>query len=304
MSLLYAALAAYCGAFFYINNHPAFFVFAYAPWILLAALEWLDWRAGWQVRWWLVWLLANFACFNAGHVELAVILIGGLNAAALACALSVCGRGVSMAKVVARMAGGTLCFLGLTAPIWISFLVSLDGSFTTHREIKVTQFSPLTLLGVFDEVFYRCLWPNDVAPVTAPATSLLVLAGCSFSIWRWRQLKSEPFFWVNTGAVVLWGGCVFGWVPADLLALVPLLNLVGHVAVGFSYLLVIHLTIQSAYGLKCLAKSERLPQVAGDAACVAVIFTGLILLYSFAPFQRPIPWNYCLCAGVFSELSG
>ena len=31
LSLIYAALAAYCGAFFYVGNHPVFFVFCYAP---------------------------------------------------------------------------------------------------------------------------------------------------------------------------------------------------------------------------------------------------------------------------------
>jgi hypothetical protein len=297
MSLLYAALAAYCGAFFCINNHPVFFVFAYSPWILLAAVEWLDLRSGRPVRWWLVWLLANFACFNAGHVEAAVALIGGLNLAAFAYALSRCGQGVGLAKVFGRMGGGTLCFLGLTAPVWISFLVSLDGAYTAHQELKIIQFSPKALLGAFDEVFYRHLSIKELVPASAPATSLLVLAGCSFSAWRWRQLKGEPFFWVNTGAIVLWGGCVFGWVPAFLLAVVPLLNRVGHTAFDFSYLLVIHLTIQSAYGFKCLAKAERLPQVAGDVACAGGVFAGMILWFSFAPFHRPIPWDYFLCAG-------
>ena len=59
LSLIYSALAAYCGAWFYINNHPAFFVFAYTPWILLAAIHGLDWRSVCRVRWGLVWLLAN-----------------------------------------------------------------------------------------------------------------------------------------------------------------------------------------------------------------------------------------------------
>ena len=73
LSLIYAALAAYCGAFFYIINHPVFFVFSYAPWILLSALGMLDLQSRRHVRWGLVWLLVNFACFNAGHVETAVV---------------------------------------------------------------------------------------------------------------------------------------------------------------------------------------------------------------------------------------
>jgi hypothetical protein len=79
ISLVFTVLAAYCGAYYYINTHPAFFVFAYAPWILLAAIGWLDLQSKKNFRWGLVWLFANFACFNAGHVELAVVLIGGLN---------------------------------------------------------------------------------------------------------------------------------------------------------------------------------------------------------------------------------
>jgi hypothetical protein len=88
LGLIYAALGAYCGAFFYIYNHPVFFVFSYAPWILLSALAWLDPKASHYFRWGLVWLLANFACFNAGHVEVAVVLIAGLNLAALVYALT------------------------------------------------------------------------------------------------------------------------------------------------------------------------------------------------------------------------
>ena len=112
LSLIYSGLAAYCGAWFYINNHPAFFVFAYAPWILLAAIEWLGSRSGRHVRWGLVWLLANFACFNAGHVEVAVVLIGGLNLAAVAYALTGCRNAVSPARVLGRMGIGTLLFFG------------------------------------------------------------------------------------------------------------------------------------------------------------------------------------------------
>jgi hypothetical protein len=297
LSLIYAALAAYCGAFFYINNHPAFFVFAYAPWILLAAIEWLGSRSGRDIRWGLIWLLANFACFNAGHVELAVVLIVGLNLAAVACALTGCRNAVSPAKVLGRMGVGTLCFLGLTAPVWMSFLVSLDGSFTSHAGVNVTQLPPTALPGVFDDIFYLLLRSNDAIPAFAPGTSLLILAGCSLTVWRWRQLKGEPFFWVNAGAIVLWGGCVFGWVPSSLLATIPLLNRVGHIDSDFSYLLVIHLTIQSAYGFKCLAKVEKLRQVAGDVACIGGIFAGMILLYSFGYVPRPVPWNYFLCAG-------
>jgi hypothetical protein len=90
------------------------------------------------------------------------------------------------------------------------------------------------------------------------------LAGCSFSVWRWRQLKGEPFFWVNTGAICCGAAAFLGGFHLPSSPRFPLLNRVGHIYTDFSYLLVIHLTIQSAYGFKCLAKVENFRQVAGD----------------------------------------
>ena len=152
LSLIYAALGAYCGAFFYIANHPAFFVFSYAPWALLSATGLLDPQSGRHLRWGLVWLVANFGCFNGGHVEVAVGLIGGLNLAALANALV---RRRNAVQVLGRMGIATLLFLGLTAPVWISFLVALDGSYTAHQEIKIFQLPLTSLPGIFDDIFSR-----------------------------------------------------------------------------------------------------------------------------------------------------
>jgi hypothetical protein len=74
------------------------------------------------------------------------------------------------------------------------------------------------------------------------------------------------------------------------------LNRVGHTNTDFSYLLVIHLTIQSAYGFKCLAKVEMFQKATRDFACVGGIFAGLLLVYYFRTPHRPLPWNYFLCA--------
>jgi hypothetical protein len=294
LSLIYSALAAYCGAFFFINNHPAFFVFSYAPWILLAAIEWFDLHSDRRATWGLIWLLANFACFNAGHVEVAVALIGGLNLTALIYALTGSRNFVSMIRVLGRVGLGTLLFLGLTAPVWLSFLVSLPGSFTAHEQINVTLLPTKILAGIFDDLFYLLLQPNVA---TAPGTSLLILVGCCLSLFRWRQLKGERFYWINSGAIAWWIGCIFGWVPSSLIAAVPLLNRVGHVETDFSYLLVMHLTIQSAYGFKTLTGKMKLGRLVVELMCIAGIFAGLVLLYLSGNAHEPeVPWNYFLCA--------
>jgi hypothetical protein len=297
LSLIYTAMAAYCGAFYYINNHPAYFVFCYAPWILLSALAWLDLRSGRNVGWGMAWLLANFSCFNAGHVEAAVVLIGGLNLTAIAYTLARQHKTADLAKVIGRMSIGTILFLGLTAPMWMSFLVALNGAYSLHSEVHVAQLPPAALLGVFDDIFFLLPLKSDSLAAVAPGTSLLVMAGCIFSALRWRQLKRKIFFWVNVSAIMLWGGCVFGWIPVPVIAAIPFLNRVGHVYTDFSYLLVIHLTIQSVYGFKCLARERNFQRAAVDLLWVGLIFGAMLLVYCLGLTHRPIPWNYFLWVG-------
>ena len=294
LALLYAALAAYCGAYFYINNHPVFFVFAYAPWILFLALKFPDPRERQPLRWQLAWLLANFACFNAGHVEVAVILIGALNLAALTQLLVVSYPEVKSKYgiIIGRMALGTLLFLGLTAPVWVSFLAALPGAFTSHTNIQVFQVPWKYMAGVFDDLLYQLCLPNDTGQAVSPGTSLLVLVGGLLSVSRWRQLRREPFFWINGAAIAFWGGCVFGWVPASLLAQVPLLNRDGHTHIDFSYLLVIHLTLQSAYGFRALARGNDFRRAVMELFCIAALMAGLMTAYVLGLWHRSIPWAY------------
>jgi len=297
LSLVFAAAAAYCGAFFYINNHQVFFVFCYAPWVLLSALELLGRKARPAIGWGLVWLWANVGCFCGGHVEPAVLVIGALNLAAVAWALAGCRGAAEWGAVLGRMTVAAGLFLGLTAPVWMSFFGALDGAFTAHAEVRIHQLPARFLPGAFDDLLYLLLRPNDAFPAVAPGTSLLVLCGCVLSVLHWRQLKTERFFWVNTAAVVLWAGCIFGWVPASLLVRIPFLNRDGHTDVDFSYVLVIHLTLQAAYGFKALAQERNSRRLALDFIWVALVFAGMLAAYDFGIQHQAMPWHYFLCAG-------
>jgi len=292
VALLFSVLAAYCGAFYYIFDHPAFFVFSYAPWILLSAIEMLDLRSPHSLRWALVWLVVCFGSFNGGHVELAILLIGGFNLAALAFAL-LGHRGVfTAAKICLRMAAGTILFLALTAPVWVAFLGALPGTFTIHEGIHVRQFPFAGLLGIFDDVFFRL--PAQESPFSAPApgSSFLIMAGCIYAFVSWRMLKREWFFWVNTAAIVLWGGLVFGWIPGAVIAAVPMLNREAHTHTDLSYLLVIHLTIQCAYGFRCLAREESLRRAGTKLLWTSFTIAALALLFFYGTEHSEMPWDY------------
>ncbi|HEX5399550.1 MAG TPA: hypothetical protein VFY06_10930, partial [Verrucomicrobiae bacterium] len=297
LALIYAALAAYCGAFFYINNHPVFFVFCYAPWILLSALEMLDPRSRRFVGWGLVWLLVNFSCFNGGHLEVAVDLIGGLNLMAVVYAL-IRHRGPAAAtRILGRLGIGTLLFLGLTAPMWISFVTTLAVSSSTHSQIMVRQLPIGVLAGAFDDLFYSLLRTRTTA-APAPGASLLVYVGCVLSVLRWRQLRKEIFFWINSCAIALLVPCIFALVPASVLEAVPMLNRVGHLDTDFSYFLVILLTIQSALGFKCLFEKNDFRHAARDLLWAALILIVMVAMFCFSGYVKlPIPWDYVFCVG-------
>ncbi len=302
LPLIFSALAAYCGAYYYIFNHPVFFVFSYAPWILLSALELLDLQSKHYFRWGLVWLVVNFGCFNGGHVEPAVVLIGGLNVAALAFALSNFRSLIPMVTVLLRLTIGTMLFLFLTAPMWLSFLAALQGAFSLHSEVHVVQYSFANLLGIFDDVFFRLPVNEVIFMAPGPGTSFLIFVGTVYSMVRWRLVKHERFFWVNLGAIVLWGGCIFGWVPSWVLSAIPFLNRVGHTHTDFSYLLAIHLTIQCAYGFRCLAREENFRRALIGLSSVAAILAAITILYCFGVQHGPFFWSYYIIvvAGAFA----
>jgi hypothetical protein len=301
LALFFAALAAYCGAFYFIFNHTAFFVFSYAPWILLSALELLDLQSRHYVRWGLVWLAANFGCFNGGHVEPAVVLIGGLNFVAAVFALADARSIGRAATVLLRLLIGTGLFLALSAPMWLSFLAALQGAWSLHSEVHVVQFRFASLLGIFDDVFFRLPVNGNAFMAPAPGASFLILVGSIYSWVRWRMSKNDVFFWTNTGAILLWGGCIFGWVPSGLLSLVPFLNRVGHTHTDFSYVIIICLTIQCAYGFKCLMAEETFRRAAAGLGWVMLIFAAMTVLYCFGFEHGAMPWTYyaVMAAGAF-----
>ena len=292
LALVFVGLAAWCGAYYFIFNHTAFFVFSYTPWILLSALELLDLQSRNYLRWGAAWLLANFACFNGGHVEPAVVLIGGLNLAAAVFALAETRSIWKMATVFLRLAIGTGLFLALTAPMWLSFLAALQGAWSLHSEVNVVQFRFASLLGIFDDVFFRLPVNGNTFLAVAPGASFLIMVGSLYSLVRWRMHQRDIFFWVNTGAILFWGGCIFGWVPKWFLSLVPFLNRVGHTHTDFSYLIIIHLIIGCAYGFKCLATEENFRRAALGLLWVAVIFAAMTVLYCFGFPHAAMPWTY------------
>lgn len=293
LALAYGVLAAYCGAFFYIKIHPVFFVFTYAPWILFSALKFLDVTTARWAGWGLLWLLVNTACFNAGHVEVAVDLIADLNLMAMVYVL--CRRRTAAAhwRVMLRLGAGTALFVGLTAPVWVSFLMAEAGAYSVHMQVSVHQ-NYLANLPAFFDIFNVLLWQDAFPTVPTPACSLLLLPGCIFSALKWRQLKADPFFWINSTAIMCLIAFIYVPALAPVLGAIPVLNRVGHIATDFSYLLVMHLTIQSAYGFKCLVEATDFRLAARQLLWIALGMVGAMYLFCDLRGLEPVFWRYIL----------
>src|SRR5579864_3250277 len=197
----------------------------------------------------------------------------GLNLAALVGSLANSRSRADAVRVIARLSIGTTLFLGLTAPVWMSFLAALKSAYSGHMGAAVFQLPFATMVGMFDDVFSR-LW-NVLHAAPAAGTSLLVAVGSIFAMLRWRELKEQPFFWINNVAIFLWTACIFGVVPAWWLAHVPLLGRIHHIYTEFSYLLVLHLTLQCAYGFQCLARETNLRRVIVDFLWIALILAAM-----------------------------
>jgi hypothetical protein len=154
------------------------------------------------------------------------------------------------------------------------------------------QFPFAKLLGIFDDVFFRL--PAHEGPFMAPApgSSFLIMVGCIYALMSWPMLKKEWFFWVNTGALVLWGGLVFGWIPAAVIAAIPMLNREAHTHTDFSYLLVIHLTIQCAYGFRCIAREESFRRAGNKLLWTTLTMVAFTILFYYGSEHGEVPWIY------------
>jgi hypothetical protein len=292
-AVVYVFLSAFCGVYFYIYNHPSFFVFAYSPWILLTGISMLDRDCRRSRGWFMGWLVSNLGCFNAGMLSVSVVLIGGLNLTALVYSISGCKEWAARKIVVVRMALGSLIFLGLSAPVWISFIGALDGAFSLHMEVQVDQLPASSALGIFDDIFYRMLSGfNGVSPV--PGCSLLVLVGCILCFARWKQLAAKRIVWISLSAIAIWGGFVFGWVPASLIAKIPLLNRVGHIHTDFSYLVIVHLFLLSAYGFSACSSEKSSGKALKDHGILTFIIAVIYVIYYFSNKFDQVRWAYVL----------
>ncbi len=275
VAALLAVSSSFIGFFAFRFNHCAFFSLCYAPWILLCWLR----AAQSQARVW-PWALAlaaaNFWELNSGTAKEAAMLIAGLNFTGALLVLLAEREWRERVRRLALMALGLVIFVLLSAPHWMLFLDALKQAWTAYASPKVSQLQPSLLLGIFDDLFLSQTAPFE--KLVAPSVNFLVLLGCLWAAVNVRGLlRNRVFAAVVLGALPP-AAMVFGIVPPAVIARLPFIANIGHVDNTFTCVLIIHLLVIAAFGLRSLWDSAVQERARGDALLAAIL---LALLAAF-----------------------
>lgn len=253
LAVLLALSSSFLGFFAYRFNHPAFFAMCYAPSILLC---WLHARTARRVWPWALALAS--VCFfeiNTGVMKESSMFIVALNFTGSLLILLSNKTARERLRRFAVMAWGGVLFVLLSAPMWIVFLDTLRHAWTPYHQAAAHQVPPQLALGIFDDLFYRQFTPHELH--YNPSTNFLILLGilCAAvnvrSLWRDRIVRALLLGALPSAALV------FGLVPESLIVRVPFIGNIQHVDNTFSCVLIVHLLLLAAFGLRAAFENKQ-----------------------------------------------
>jgi hypothetical protein len=238
IAALLCASSVYMGFFSFYLNHPTFFSLCYSPWILLAWVRiagTADRRS--VVAWCGALLAADWFELNSGTVKEAYVLTLCLNLAGLLALLANRDERALRRWKVAATLWANLLFGLLSAPIWLPFLDTLRGSFTSYMVPQARQVPSMQLIGFFEDLFYRQNTAGEIH--VAPSTNFLVLLGVLWALAHARRLAGDRMLLALGAAAVVPFMLVFGIIPKAAITAVPFLGNILHIDSTFSCVLIV-----------------------------------------------------------------
>jgi hypothetical protein len=291
-----AALTAFSspfiGFFLYRLNHPAFFSFCYAPWILYCwcrmatAPTWRNsaiWSAG--------LLAACWTEITSGTVKEAYILLLSLNLSGLVVLIfaDISRREKLKKLLLATWTGGL--FILISAPVWLTFLDTLRASFTCSVDPQAFQIHPAVILGLFDEIFYR---PLNTGNVFNPAANFLVLLGVLYALATFRRTPTNRLKLAIASGALIPLSIAFGLIPPGWIVKIPFIANIVHISDVFSPILIIHLIVLAGFGYHAAATRLGTPEGRGD-----LIVSGILMFALVYPY---IALTHCADRAAFPQL--
>ena len=255
-ALLVTLGGAFIAFFTYRLVHPANFSVLYSPGILWAWVGLIQTGTARRQAGWLAALVgANWLEFTSGTVKEAYMTMLCLNLAGvvlLALLPAAAGRR-GRVLTLASIAGAG--FILLTAPGWLSFLVSLRHSFTGYDTPVATPMPLAHVIGFFDDIFYRQTTPDEI--VIAPALNFFFLLGVLWWLVQPRRWGEDR----AAGAILLGAlppfALAFGLVPPALVVKIPFLGNIHHVGNTFSCPLLVLAAVLAGSGFRDAVERRR-----------------------------------------------
>lgn len=277
-ALIVGFASLFTGFFVYRVNHPAFFTFCYAPWILYAwcrLAEPADPRRAFRA--WLGLIAANALVLVSGTAKEAYVSLLTLNfAGAVLLLFSDLPTRDRWRRLGAGAIGGVVLLL-LTAPVWLTFLDTIRSSYSSYNEQAAYQLQPSLLLGLFDEALLRPFWQDE--RVFNPAANFLLLAGVLAFLAQGRELARQRVHLGLALGALLPLVFVFGFVPPFWIASWPFFGNIHHIDNSFGVGLVHLVTVMAGLGFAAALRRWREGHGRSDLVLMGVLFFALVFLY-------------------------
>jgi hypothetical protein len=255
-ALLVTLGSAFIAFYTYRLGHPANFSVCYSPWILWAWTGLVYASSPRRQAGWLAALVAaNWLVFTSGTVKEAYMAMVCLNlAGAILLVLLPETRGRRWRLLVLGTIAGVI-FILLSAPGWISFLVSLRHSYTGYDQPVAHPLPFGQIIGFFDDMFYRQGTVDET--VLAPALNFFLLLGVGWWLVNPRLWRKD-----RAGLALLLGAVLpfvlaFGLVPAALVAKIPFIGNIHHTGDTFSCPLMVLAAVLAGFGFRDALKRLR-----------------------------------------------
>lgn len=277
-AVLTTIASAFIGFFVYRINHPAFFSFCYAPWILYCWVRLVEDGPPRRRYAWIFWLLlANWAEMNSGTVKEAYLLLVSLNLSGAVMLAFVAQPWRRKLRLFGALTAAGAVFVLLSAPIWLTFVETLKHSYTSYGQAWVYQIQPSMMLGLFDGIFYRPL--QKLERVFCPSVNFLLMLGGLYFLATLRRARHERMVLGLAAAALVPLSFAFGLVPVTWIQAVPFLNGVSHVDDTFSEVLIIHLIPLAGVGIWTAWRRLETPEGRGDLAVMLALLGALVFSY-------------------------
>lgn len=277
-AILVTFAANFIGFFPFRLNHPAFFSFCYAPWVLYIWLR-IATAPRWNgaARWSAALILANWTLMNSGTVKEAYMLLLTLNFAG-PCALLFAPFAARERLVrFGLVAAAGVIFVCLSAPVWVTFLDSLKESYTGYNAATAFQVQPSLALGFFDEILLRPFWVNET--VYNPSANFLFLTGVLAFLVYLRVTTANRIVLGLALASLVPLSIVFGLVPPLWIVQLPFLGNVAHIDNSFGVGLILLLIVLAGVGFATAATRLARPEGRGDLGVAALLLFALVFPY-------------------------